>query len=379
MAESPSDRETAQGVLDFVSDAGYELSRGQLVLLHRRGLIGPVETRYPGGRRGAETVYPGGTAERVLRIAQMKTRTKNLDEIAWRLWWEGRNVDAKLVKTYLYKIASRWDKRRSELRVAAAVYLGEVEADRDLLDETFHKKRIHPPLGTIRRRLKNGDAYVEFLNLLVNLMLGRAESDRQQIEIFEKATGYRFASSESDEFSSGEEAITLMNEFAKLKWADYAKSLGDEDLRLSRDFVRLITTSLQNLGEIMHDLYGGTGQGYVLAAKTLEGAIDDPDQQIACLLLYSVLLRDPNIRDKLPTIEAQLGHINTVTYADHLRLRYLRDAVPALRKLLTPSNLQSAYSTVEGALSLKAKLAAFQEKYRIEFEAAIANRPDLFY
>lgn len=379
MAEPPSNRETAQGVLDFVTDAGYELSRGQLVLLHRRGLIGPVETRYPGGRRGVETVYPGGTAERVLRIAQMKTHTKNLDEIAWRLWWEGRNVDAVLVRTYLYKIASRWDKRLSELRVAAAVYLGDAEADHDLLDEAFHKRRIHPPLGTIRRRLKNGDEYVEFLNLLVNLMLGHAESDSHQIEIFENATGYRFASSESDDLSPGAEAMNLMNEFAKLNWADYAKTLGDEDLRSSRDFVRLITSSIQNLGEIMHDLYGGTGQGYALAAKALKGAIDDPDQQIACLLLYSVLLRDPKIGDKLPEIEAQLGHVNTVTYADHLRLRYLGDAVPGLRKLLTPSVLQSAYSTVEGAISLKAKLAVFQEKHRAELESAIAKRPDLFH
>lgn len=366
-------------MLDFVAHAGFNLTRGQLVLLHRRRLIGPAKTHYPGGRRGMETLYPSGTAQRVLRIAQMKTRTKNLDEIGWRLWWEGHDIEPQLVRSYLLKIASRWDKRISQVRGAAAIYLGEAEGERDLFDETFNKRKPPPPLGTIRRRLKNGDAYVEFSNLLVNLMIGRAEPSARQFEIFEQATGYHFAEpDEMSEASPGEEAMRLMNDFARLALADFAKTLGDDDLQMSRDFAHLVTRSLASLGDIMHDLYGGTGQGYTLASRTFESMTDDPDQQVASLLLMSALLRDPTIRDNLPTLEAKLGHINSVTYIDHLRLRYLGEVIPALRKLLTPENLRSAYSSTEGAVILKEKLAYFRNEHSTEFEAAIANRPDLF-
>ena len=149
--------ESAQDVLDYLKFAGFDVTRDQLARLHRRRLISqPIQG--PGTGRGHVSMFPSGTAQRVLRISQLKEGTKQLDELAWRLWWEGYDVEPDLVRSYLLKKAARWDEQLREIR-AAATGSGtpddEVDdGERDVLDEVFFQHlKVGPSLVSARRQL----------------------------------------------------------------------------------------------------------------------------------------------------------------------------------------------------------------------------------
>lgn len=376
-------RETAQEVLDFVTFAGYSLSRDQLVRLHQKRLIGPPETHYPGGRRGIETTYPPGTAQRVIRIVQMKANTKKFDELAWRLWWEGHDVELELVRDYLLKTAARWDQRRALFQRVAEVYIGipGTEGERDLFDEFLYKKKIPPPLGTIRKRLRNGDKYVEFARLLVDLAQGRTRAfDQREVELFEEATGYQFAeeSDQGGESIVGVKALEAMGAFFEESLFDVANSLEDDELHYAKSFTHFVVNSFANLGTVMGEVYGGTGRGYGLIGRVFKTLTDDADEQVMCLLLVSLLLRDPDLRENLPEFEKNMIHFNGVTYPDYQRLRYLANVVPGVRKLMTPSRLRAAFESPEGAEKLRVSFVEFRFHNAKELGEAFALRPDLF-
>ena len=90
--EEPWSWEPTQDILDYLGFAGVETTRDQLARLHRRRLIGEPFHDQNGGRSSLAR-YPAGTAERMLRISQLRSSTKQLDELAWRLWWEGFDVE----------------------------------------------------------------------------------------------------------------------------------------------------------------------------------------------------------------------------------------------------------------------------------------------
>jgi hypothetical protein len=75
----------------------------------------------------------------MLRIAQLEASSKKLDELAWRLWWEGSRVEPDLVRDYLVKMSNRWDDRLGEIRGSnsSSTTDDEVTSDRDVLDEVF--------------------------------------------------------------------------------------------------------------------------------------------------------------------------------------------------------------------------------------------------
>jgi len=377
-------RESAQEVLDFVHFSGYELSRDQLVRLHQKRLIGPVETRYPGGRRGLETTYPLGTAQRVLRIVQLKVTTKKFDEIAWRLWWEGYDIDFTLIRTFLLKGAARWDVRRGMLRRAADVFDGieGTEGERDLLDELFHKKKTNFPLGTMRRRFrKNEEQYVESARLFVDLMAGRLDDfGPREVSLFEAATGYNFESDidEDGVDQAGAGAFGMIMECLNSTSTEVAESLDEAELRFTRQFAHFLLQSMSNIGKMMSATYGGTGKGFGLAGTSFEKLSRDPDEQVLAILLLAVFLRNPEIRDNLPEFEERMAQFNGVTFQDYLRLRYLAEAVPGLGKLVTPERMKLAIESEDGMRRHEARIANYRADHADEIDRAIRSRPDLF-
>jgi len=106
-------------------------TRDQLARLHRRRLIGRT---FHDQRKRLPRV-PAGTAERMLRISQLASATKQLDEIGWRLWWEGFDVEPDLIRTYILK--ERLLGRHERCAWSPVTSRKTTTGERDVLEEVF--------------------------------------------------------------------------------------------------------------------------------------------------------------------------------------------------------------------------------------------------
>ncbi len=83
-----------QEVLAGLAKAGFQIPRSRFENWRERGLVVPRGTRQGLGRgKGrAAHVYPDGTVEQAIQIAELRKRNLDLDEIGWRFWLEGHDV-----------------------------------------------------------------------------------------------------------------------------------------------------------------------------------------------------------------------------------------------------------------------------------------------
>lgn len=377
-------QETARNVLEYLKFAGFELTRDQLVRLYQRRLIS-LPINGPGGPGSPKTIYPPGTAERMLRIAQLKTGTKQLDELAWRLWWEGLSVEPGLIRDYLVKIASRWDERLGEIRRATANGTAEDGApgERDILDEVFFRHlKFVPSMASVRKRLgKGSDIYVEFARLLIDLLRGDFSIlGEHQIELFSTNGKSAFNGTNGFEDSSRAalDALEEMQSAAALPYATVVELLDDEEIESARLVALLFSRIIANIGVIMDDGYGGTGRGGDTVGKNLMALSESPEEQVLSLLLTTSFLQDERIRENLPMFDPLLINTPAVSFLDFLRLTFLASEIPALRELIAPNRMREAFDSPEGAERWRARFEEFRLANESEIEAAKARRPDLF-
>ena len=377
-------QETARNVLEYLKFAGFELTRDQLVRLYQRRLIS-LPINGPGGPGSPKTIYPSGTAERMLRIAQLKTGTKQLDELAWRLWWEGSSVEPGLIRDYLVKIASRWDERLGEIRRASANGTAEdgAAAERDILDEVFFRHlKLVPSMASVRKRLgKGSDIYVEFARLLIDLLRGDFSIlGEHQVELF--STNGKGPNNGANGFEDSSraalDALEEMQSAAALPYVTVVELLSDEEIESARLVALLFSRIIANIGVIMDDGYGGTGRGGDTVGKSLMVLSESPEEQVLSLLLTTSFLQDERIRENLPVFDALLINTPAISFQDFLRLTYLASEIPALRELISVSRIRDAFDSPEGAERWRARFEEFRLQNLGEIELAMAKRPDLF-
>jgi hypothetical protein len=375
--------ETAHDVWDYLEFSGYHLTREQLIRIHQRRVL-KEPFLSPNSWRDPRTTYDPGTAERILKIAQLKAKSKHLDELAWRLWWDGIEVDPTLVRDYLTKIAKRWDERLSEFRRAAAEAAEgvELQGERDVLDEVFfkHLKPTHS-VTSLRKRLgKGSDIYVEFAGLLIDLLRGDfsilAESPLTLFEI----PDHEFGDENRDDGTlwAGRSALQAMQRDAKLPYAQLVESLSNNQIEKARPVALLFTRIIGSFGEIMHDGFGGTSRDRDTVGNSLVALSESPEEQVLSLLLTSSFLKDDRIRASLPHADGLVINAPAVSYEDHLRLRYLAGEIPGLADLISPSRMRVAFDSPEGAERWRESFEEFRLEHSQEFEEAMAARPDLF-
>jgi hypothetical protein len=372
--------ETAQDVWDYLEFSGYHLTREQLIRIHQRRVL-KEPFLSPNSWRDPRTMYDAGTAERILKIAQLKAKSKHLDELAWRLWWDGVEVDPTLVRDFLTKVAKRWDERLSEFRRAAAEAAEgvELQVERDVLDEVFFKHlKSAPSVSSLRKRLgKGSDIYVEFTGLLIDLLRGDFSIlNETSIELFEvhdndadRARGYSWA---------GRTALQAMQRDAKLPYAQLVESLNNNQIENARPVAQLFTRIIGSFGEIMHDGFGGTSRDRDTVGNSLVALSESPEEQVLSLLLTSSFLKDEKIRASLPQSEGLVINAPAVSYEDFLRLRYLASEIAGLEHLISRSRMREAFDSPEGAERWRESFEEFRVEHFKEFEVAMAARPDLF-
>ncbi|MGD0851968.1 MAG: hypothetical protein ABSA07_01255 [Acidimicrobiales bacterium] len=377
--EEPRAWEPTQDILDFLGFAGVETTRDQLARLHRRRLIGEPFHDQSGGRNSLAR-YPAGTAERMLRISQLRSSTKQLDELAWRLWWEGFDVEPDLIRTYLIKRATRWDEQLREIRAVATDTEEDEKGERDVLDEVFFQHlKVGPAIVSARKRLGRGsELYAEFSALLIDLMHGDLSSlERTDSGLFERDAPAADATTDETR-RAGEVALQAMQNSMDTAFIQLVASLDDKEIANARPVALRLLGLISNVGSIVQEVFGGSGHGRDNVGKSLITMAENSEEQVLSLLLTSSFLKDDRVREALPTITAVTAAPPTIAFLDFLRLRYLAIEVPGFVALLAPALVREAFATPEGAERWHARFDEYWLSHFFELEEAMALRPDLF-
>jgi hypothetical protein len=330
-------------------------------------------------------MFPAGTAERVLRISRLKGTTKQLDELSWRLWWEGYDVEPDLVRSFLLKKARRWDELARETRkLPTTLEASEaVTVERDVLEEVFFEHlKVGPSLASARRQLTRGsELYIDFAGLLVDLLRGDLSAlDADAVDLFGGPTTVSVEghSQWSEGCRAGVTASVAMRSNMEIPFTTVVEQLDDKELASSRLVAMRFLGVISSVGAIVQDVFGGSGRGRDNIGKSLSGISEITDEQVLSLLLTSAFLREDAVREDLPAFEPLTAHLPTVKYADFLRLRFLAGEVAGLDLLLAPDRMKEAFDSADGAVRWRAELEAFLHDHILEIEEAMDRRPDLF-
>jgi hypothetical protein len=380
-SEEPRAWEPTQDILDFLGFAGVETTRDQLARLHRRRLISEPFHDQSGGRSSLAR-YPAGTAERMLRISQLRSSTKQLDELAWRLWWEGFDVEPDLIRTYLLKRATRWDEQLRELRAVNPETTEDVKGERDVLDEVFFQHlKAGPAMVSARKRLGRGsELYAEFSALLIDLMHGDLSSqERSDSGLFDReATGGAAEATPEDSRRAGEVALQAMQSSMDTPFIQLVATLDDKEISNARPVALRLLGLIANVGSIVQEVFGGSGHGRDNVGKSLITMADNSEEQVLALLLTSSFLKDDRVRETLPEITPIPATPPAISFLDFLRLRYLAIEVPGFVALLAPALVRDAFATPDGAERWHARFDEYWMSHFFELQEAMALRPDLF-
>jgi hypothetical protein len=380
--EEPGSWESTQDILEFLGFAGVDTTRDQLARLHRRRLINePFHD--PGGGRGSLARYPGGTAERMLRISRLRSSTKQLDELAWRLWWEGFDVEPDLIRTYLLKRATRWDEQLRELRAVATTDDAEedVKGERDVLEEVFFQHlKAGPAMASARKRLGRGsELYSEFTALLIDLLNGDlTATGGENGGLFERDVAGLAPARADDARRAGEVALSLMRESMDEPFIQLVGTLDDKQIANARPVALRLLGLIANMGSIVQEVFGGSGHGRDNVGKSLISMAESSEEQVLALLLTSSFLRDDRVRESLPDLTPPVPTPPAISFLDFLRLRYLAAEVPGFVGLITPALVREAFASPDGAERWRARFDEYWLSHFFELQEAMALRPDLF-
>lgn len=379
--EEPWSWEPTQDILDFLGFTGVQTTRDQLARLHRRRLIGEPFHDLNGGR-SLLARYPAGTAERMLRISQLRASTKQLDELAWRLWWEGFDVEPDLIRTYVLKRATRWDEQLREIRVVAGETVEVEKGERDILEEVFFEHlKVGPAIVSARKRLGRGsELYAEFTALLIDLMHGDLSSpERSNDGLFERAAPGAVAASNAEESGrTGEIALLAMQNSMDTPFVQLVASLDDKQIANARPVALRLLGLIANVGSIVHEVFGGSGHGRDNVGKSLITMAENAEEQVLALLLTASFLQDDRVREALADITPAPPTSPAISFLDFLRLRYLVVEVPGLVELMAPASVRDAFASPEGAERWHARFDEYWMSHVFELQEAMALRPDLF-
>jgi len=380
--EEPGSWESTQDILEFLGFAGVDTTRDQLARLHRRRLINePFHD--PGGGRGSLARYPAGTAERMLRISRLRTSTKQLDELAWRLWWEGFDVEPDLIRTYLLKRASRWDEQLRELRAIATTEEAEedTKGERDVLEEVFFQHlKAGPAMASARKRLGRGsELYSEFTALLIDLFNGDLTAiGGDDGGLFERDVAGLAPERADDARRAGEVALSLMRESMDEPFIQLVGTLDDKEIANALPVALRLLGLIANMGSIVQEVFGGAGHGRDNVGKSLIAMSESSEEQVLALLLTSSFLRDDRVRESLPDLTQPVPTSPAISFLDFLRLRYLAVEVPGFVSLIAPALVREAFASPEGAERWRAHFDEYWLSHFFELQEAMALRPDLF-
>jgi hypothetical protein len=253
-------------------------SARQLKRWRMEGLMPRPIQRHVAGRRGSVSSYPPQAVGQLASLLRLRSQERRLDELRFRLWWQGYWVEEAALRATLVGLA---EKSISELQGLRDRYGDAYGAADEVIRQLDASGLRHPFLRLIRYNIK-GSSY-DFQAVVYAIVLlafgetpvwespdvGADEADPDTRAAMERALGLvRAVQDRLDEVGPlVEEPVDVPGLFDRLLTAkvlpittlsDVPKTASMEELNEARDFSRTI---VQDLGAIATALERLVGRG----------------------------------------------------------------------------------------------------------------------
>lgn len=265
--------ETREELLAPAKARGYDVTEHQLARWRHKGLLPSPQQHALGRGRGTRTICPLGTGRQLLRLCEIHFDggERRLLYVGWRLWWEGFDDISLLkpVRALLTRVAAKLDE---ELTALLDPDTGIPYEDKwEQMMKESREGRLDKPIIRMRRRVRQ-DLMPTLMSIMLEVPLGLYETfqvgavegtaeDDSDSRLAERAFGLdrgpggqgseeRTRPTKNLEFTLGE-GSRLFREHSLSEVLDAAT---DEDLRVSRDQVRLLLTSLRMIGALAEEM-----------------------------------------------------------------------------------------------------------------------------
>lgn len=389
MADHGKPHETKDELLAAVAEAGLSVSDAQLARWHRSGLLPRPEVRSLGRGRGTQSLYPAGSARRVVRVAQVHAAEHRLAHAAWRLWWEDGGALSDAAREFLMKVARDLEHQRGEL---VALVEGDVAGDpetvarMDELHRASQDDRLPQPLSEARRRVgaRRFPTVTRILLEIATNRFGGFEDDPETGEsdgvLVEKSWGLERA--RTDRLASAgpwldDDIAPSLTHLASLIAATTLTSLADESderLDLARNELVAFMVTIGAAAQFLERLFGPDAFGYGMVRRLFN--LSTPRAQAAALLGWLTLSQDKALRDGMLAFvglqpQAEATHELFEVMAE------LRQAVPALAEVLSTERLATAQVDAREDERLREEIRAVADANRAEVDAFLSRFPEL--
>ena len=320
----------------------------------------------------------------MLRLSQLRGGTKQIDELAWRLWWEGFDVEPDLIRAYLVKKAARWDEQHLDFRMVSVSPADEdVKGERDVLEEVFFEHlKSGSATASARKRLRRGsELYSEFAALVIDLLRGDLSfMDESSAGLFERPAERLFPDREApvDRRRAGLAALEAMRSGMATPYSVAVGLSDDKEIANARPVAVRLLKLVASVGSIVDDVFGGVGHGRDNVGRSLVSMAQSTEEQVIALLLTSTFLKDDRVREGMPEILSWPMRRAAISFSDFLGLRYLVVEVPGLATATTPDAIREAFSSPDGAEDWREHFEELWFEHFFEIQEAMARRPDLF-
>ncbi len=293
--------ETREELLAPAKARGYDVTKHQLARWRHKGLLPSPEQRALGRERGTRTICPLGTGRQLLRLCEIHFdgRERRLLYVGWKLWWEGFDDISlfKPVRALLTRVAAKLDEELSAL----------LDPDTDVpyedkweqMMKESREGRLDKPVSRMRRRVRR-DRMPTLMSIMLEVPLGLyrtfqvgavegAAEDDSDSRLAERAFGL----DRGPEGQSPEDRTRLTKDleitlgegsrlFREHSLNEVLDAAANEDLRASRDQVRLMLTSLRMIGALAEGMPGSEAAALREMSEDLRD-LEPPDQALLVL------------------------------------------------------------------------------------------------
>jgi hypothetical protein len=337
------------------------------------------------------SLYPPGSGQRLVRVAQLHKGERRLTSVAWRLWWDDGGPVPVPARELLAQVAQRWEQHRIHLtELLAGEEAGEPAAT-DELDAIYRQaetRRIGRQLGQVRRNIGR-EGFSTVVRVFAEIGVGRfhgyergastGSEDSGTGALAERAMGLDRARSDrlddAGPWLDGDSEVDFVRlSQALATWPLAAgASANDEELNQARTELRAFLAVITTMAPLFERLFGRAAFGFGTIARTLD--LPTPDLQAFMLLAWLALRHDGTLRDGMRS----LGNLAPTAHATARiaeLLEALRREVPAFGPILSTGRLAAAQQDAGGGERLRAEIARVREEHRAAVDAFFAAHPE---
>lgn len=381
--------ESKEELLAAASNAGFEVSEAQLARWHRAGLLPRPQVRSLGRGKGTESLYPIGSSQRLVRVAQVHVDEHRLSNAAWRLWWEDSGPLTNSARRFLVKVASGLDKQREYV---ADLVERDAAGDPNAIDEmdkllnAMERDRLPQPLGQARRR-SGTNQFPTVGRMILEIVADRfdgfdvdPETGEDDGALLERSWGLERARTDrlaaAGPWLEGDLAPDLAR-LGHLLAANPMLELAqqpDAKLDAARIEAQEFLTTITIAARMFARLFGKDAFGYGMLGDLF--SLSKGEGQAMLLLGWLLLRQDESLHEGMRQMAGLSNQARAMERLYEIS-EDLRQEVPALSETLSPERLGSAQLSTEGSKQLREEIRTIANANRQEVDAVLARYPDL--